>query len=44
MLFRETVDIYCENHKKHIHSVGRIQNFIMLKAGGAYSDHGDKEG
>jgi hypothetical protein len=24
MLFRETVAIYCENHKKHkIHSVGR---------------------
>jgi hypothetical protein len=32
MLFRETVAVYCENHKEHteIHSVGRMQSFITL--------------
>jgi hypothetical protein len=32
MLFRETSDVYCDNHMKHaIHCVGRMQNFSMLK-------------
>jgi hypothetical protein len=32
MLFRETSDVYCENHMKHtIHCVGRMQSFSMLK-------------
>jgi hypothetical protein len=31
MLFGETVAVYCENHTEHMHSVGRIQSFDMLK-------------
>jgi hypothetical protein len=33
MLFRETVDIYCENHTEHTDILwGRIQSFGMLKS------------
>jgi hypothetical protein len=33
MLFRETADVYCENHTKHTntHYVVRMQGFTMLK-------------
>jgi thioredoxin-related protein len=31
MLFRETVAVYCENHKKHTHPVRRMKSSSMLK-------------
>jgi hypothetical protein len=31
MLFGETVAVYCENHMEHIHCVGRMKSFSMLK-------------
>jgi hypothetical protein len=32
MLFREAVAVYCEKHTNlQIHSVGRMQSYIMLK-------------
>jgi hypothetical protein len=33
MLFRETVAVYCENHKEHISTlcVGRMQSVSVLK-------------
>jgi hypothetical protein len=31
MLFGETVAVYCENHMRQIHSVGKNQNFNMQR-------------
>jgi hypothetical protein len=31
MLFREIIAVYCDNHMKRTHSVGRMQSFSVLK-------------
>jgi hypothetical protein len=40
MLFRETVDVYCENHMEHTDTLcGQNAEFWYVKAGGTYSNH-----
>jgi hypothetical protein len=40
MLFGETTDVYCENHKKSVNRLrGQNAEFLHVKAGGTYSDH-----
>jgi hypothetical protein len=39
MLFRETVDVYCENHMEHTNALwGQNAEFWYVKAGGTYSN------
>jgi hypothetical protein len=39
-LFRETVAVYSENHKKHINTLcGQNRELLTVMAGGAYSYH-----
>jgi hypothetical protein len=40
MLFRETVDVYCENHTEHTDTLCKQDaEFWCVKAGGTYSNH-----
>jgi hypothetical protein len=40
MLFRERVDVYCENHTEHTNTLcGQKVDFKCVKAGGTYSNH-----
>jgi hypothetical protein len=45
MLFRETIDIYCENHTEHTNTLrGQNAEFEYVKAGGIYSNHSALKG
>jgi hypothetical protein len=40
MLFRETVAVYCENHKEHINTLcGQNAEFLYVTESGTYSYH-----
>jgi hypothetical protein len=41
MLFRETVAVYCENHKKHADTLcgQNAELFYVKEGGGTYSNH-----
>jgi hypothetical protein len=45
MLFRERVDVYCENHMEHTNTLsGQNAEFLYVKAGGIYSNHSALKG
>jgi hypothetical protein len=45
MLFKETDDVYCENHKEHINILcGQNEESQYIQAGGTYSNLGDLKG
>jgi hypothetical protein len=45
MLFRKTGAVYCENHKKHPHTLcGQNAEFYYVKISGTYSNHRDLKG
>jgi hypothetical protein len=39
MLLSEIIAVYFENYTKQIHSVGQMQRFLSVTAGGIYSYH-----
>jgi hypothetical protein len=42
MLCRGIIAVYCENHTEHINTLcGQNAEFLIVKAGGTYSNHGD---
>jgi hypothetical protein len=45
MLFRETVAVYCENHREHTNTLrGQNGEFWYVKAGSIYSNHSALKG